>query len=83
MKLSSSRETYRGCECNEELTPVSVGPCISHADSIGSIVLQMGFEFIFELATPYTLSPCARACGISSLNHETWEWENGGLIEKG
>ena len=45
--------THSGYDSDEELGAICVGSCISHAESIGSIVLQLRVELIFKLSSPY------------------------------
>jgi len=63
-------DTHRWCQCDEELTTVRIRSCVSHAQSIRSIVLQVRLEFIFELAAPYAFTAGAGSGRIARLYHE-------------
>ena len=52
---------YRRHDSNEKLRAVRVGTSVRHAESVGSIVLQVGMKFILEFATPDRLTTSAVA----------------------
>ena len=45
--------THSGYDSDEELGAICVWSCVSHAESVGSIVLQLRVELIFKLSSPY------------------------------
>jgi len=63
--------THCRCQCNEKLATVRIWPCVRHAQSIWSVVLQVWLEFVLELASPYALTTGTSPGGIARLYHET------------
>lgn len=45
--------TYCRGNNDKELRAVCVGPGISHADGVGTVMSQVWVEFILEFSTPY------------------------------
>ena len=62
---------YRRNDSNEKLRAVRVGTSVRHAESVGSIVLQVGMKFILEFATPDRLATSAVAWTKMYINEQS------------
>src|SRR5690348_13489387 len=73
--------TYRLFRGDKKLTPIGIGSCISHTQSIRLVMLQRA-ELILEFLPPNTFSTSTISQRITTLNHKLPDhsMENGVVV---